>query len=290
MPKANPAVAVLRVLILSSVSLVASTHAQELPAPGSEFRDCAGCPAMIVIPAGRFEMFTPPLPVGRPVDEGYVRTAHVRQPFALGKYEVTFDEWDACVRDKRCVELKDEGWGRGRRPAIYVSFHEALAYTKWLSKKTGKKYRLPTETEWEYAARAGADSSRFFGLKPSQVCEYGNVYDETGEAAHEYGWEQLPCKDGFAVTAPVGSFKPNAFGLYDMIGNVWEWAEDCVQGRWRGAPDDASAWPGGDCSERAYRGGSWLTYSPYYIRPPDRYKFVGARHNDLGFRVARELP
>lgn len=264
--------------------------AEDVLAPGSEFRDCAACPAMIVIPPGQFEMFTPPLPVGRPVDEGYVRTVRIGEPFALGKFEVTFDEWDACVRDGKCRAADDAGFGRGKRPVINVSWHEALGYTKWLSKKTGRKYRLPTEAEWEYSARAGAGPTRYFDLKPAQVCDYGNVYDQTAKAELDYEWEHLPCKDGFASSAPVGSFKPNAFGVYDMLGNVWEWGEDCAQGRWRGAPADASAWPGGDCSERAYRGGSWLNQAPYYLHPSDRYKFAGTRHSDLGFRVARDLP
>jgi formylglycine-generating enzyme required for sulfatase activity len=279
-----------RVLAAAALAAIGMAQAAEPPPPGSEFRDCPACPAMIVIPTGQFDMFTPPLPAGRPVDEGYVRNVKIREPYALGKYEVTFDEWQACVRDKRCEPLDDSEFGRGRRPAIYVSWGEATAYAKWLSKKAGAKYRLPTEAEWEYAARAGAPATRYLGLQAAQVCEYGNVYDETGKAAHGYEWEHLPCTDGFAVTAPVGSLKPNAFGLYDMLGNVSEWLEDCVQGRWRGAPDDASAWPGGDCSERAFRGGSWLSQSPYYIRPMDRFKFTGARHNDLGFRVVRELP
>ncbi len=273
-------------LVLLLGGVLASAAADEAPA---EFRDCEDCPLMVVVPAGAFEMFTPPLTVGRPVDEGYLRKVNVREPFALGKYEVTFDEWEVCVRAGACPAANDSEFGRGKRPVINVSWRDAVAYTKWLSKKTGHRYRLPTEAEWEYAARAGAGSTRFFDLKPSQVCEYGNMYDEISKAEHGYEWEHLPCRDGFAVTAPVGKFKPNAFGLHDMLGNVWEWAEDCVHGRWRGAPDDTSAWPGGDCSERAFRGGSWLSHSPYYIYPTDRYKFTGARHNDLGFRVAREL-
>lgn len=275
---------------LLSATWAGAVHAQDLPAPGSEFRDCPNCPAMVVLPVGQYGMGSPPLHQGRPYAEGELRRVVVAEPFAIGKYEVTFDEWQACVGDKRCEVLKDEGWGRGRRPVINVSWEQAVAYTKWLSRKTGKKYRLPTEAEWEYGARAGVDRGRFFDLAAEKTCEYANLYDLTGKAATDYEWEHVPCKDGFAVTAPVGSFKPNAFGLFDMLGNVWEWTEDCMSAKWRGMRNDTSALMEGDCSQRAFRGGSWLSFPPYYIYFSDRYKFLGARHSDLGFRVARDLP
>ena len=154
---------------------------------------------------------------------------------------MTFDEWDACVKGGKCDVAEDEGWGRGKRPVINVTWTDADRYTKWLAEKTGKPYRLLTEAEWEYAARAGAGRARFFGIKREDVCTYANLYDRTAEAKLEFGMETLPCDDGYDVTAPVGSFKPNAFGLHDMLGNVWEWTEDCQVRLWRNAPTDARA-------------------------------------------------
>lgn len=266
-----------------------TTQAQDDPKPGREFRDCPECPVMVVVPAGRYAMPMPPIDQGRPYDEGENRLVIITEPFAVGKFEVTFDEWDACVRDGKCAAANDEGWGRDKRPVVNISWTEADRYIRWLAKKTGKPYRLPTEAEWEYAARAGAGRARFFGIKPEDVCDYANVYDKTAEKSLEFGMDALPCDDGFDVTAPVGSFKPNAFGLYDMLGNVWEWTEDCQAVLWRNAPSDASARVKGKCSERAYRGGSWLSHPPRYIQVGDRYRFLGARYNDLGFRVTRGL-
>lgn len=264
--------------------------AQDSRVPGSEFRDCPQCPVMVVLPTGEYDMGGPPIDQGRPYHEGEFRRVIIGKTFAVGKFEVTFDEWDACAADGKCVRLEDEGWGRGRRPAINVTWTEADRYTKWLSQKTGKSYRLLTEAEWEYAARAGAGNARFFGYKPDAVCAYANVYDKTAHAEYEFDWKPLPCDDGFTVTAPAGSFKPNAFGLHDMLGNVWEWTEDCESGMWRNAPNDSSARVGGNCSERAYRGASWINHPPWYLRTTDRYKFIGARYNDLGFRVTQVLP
>ncbi len=266
---------------------------QVFPKAGTEFRDCPKCPAMVVVAAGSFVMGFPPGDSGRLHQEGPVRTVIFGKPFAVGKFEVTFDEWDACAAEKQCPGVEDKGRGRGRRPVIYVSWDQAAGYARWLSKKTGKKYRLLTEAEWEYAARAGAESRyRFWGLAPERVCAFANVYDKTASKHDDSGYESLPCDDRYAEAAPVGSFKPNAFGLYDMLGNVSEWTEDCLPTglQWRGAPLDGSANLRGDCSQRAYRGGSWLENEKVYMRTPDRYKYAGARASDLGFRIARTLP
>jgi formylglycine-generating enzyme required for sulfatase activity len=268
---------------------VPDARGQDTQTPGSEFQDCPNCPVMVIVPPGRYAMPMPPIDQGRPFAEGENRLVIITEPFAAGKFEVTFDEWNACVADAKCAAAEDEGWGKGKRPVINVSWTEADGYARWLSKKTGKKYRLLTEAEWEYAARAGAGRARFLGLKPEEVCDYANVYDMSAEKELVFGMEMLPCNDGFDVTAPVGSFKPNAFGLHDMLGNVWEWTEDCQAVLWRNAPTDSSARVNGKCSERAYRGSSWLSHPPRYIRVADRYRFFGARYNDLGFRVARTL-
>lgn len=262
------------------------------PKAGTEFRDCPKCPAMIVVPAGAFVMGYPPGDSGRLHQEGPVRTVTFGKPFAVGKFEVTFDEWDACVAEKKCPKIDDKVRGRGRRPVIYVSWDHAVDYVKWLSKKTGKNYRLPTDAEWEYAARAGADSRyRFWGIAPDKVCAFANVYDKTAKKQDDSGHESLPCDDRHAGTAPAGSFKPNAFGLYDTLGNVSEWVEDCLPTglQWRGAPLDGTANLKGDCSQRAYRGGSWLKNEKIYERTPDHYMFIGVRDSDLGFRVVRTL-
>ncbi|UCH47634.1 MAG: SUMF1/EgtB/PvdO family nonheme iron enzyme [Betaproteobacteria bacterium] len=266
-----------------------SARGQDRQTPGSEFQDCPDCPVMVIIPPGRYGMPMPPIDQGRPFTEGENRLVNITEPFAVGKFEVTFDQWDACVADGKCAAAEDEGWGKGKRPVINISWIQAYRYTRWLSEKTGKNYRLPTEAEWEYSARAGAGRARFLGIEPEEVCRYANVYDMTAEKELEFGMEMLPCDDGFDVTAPVGSFKPNAFGLHDMLGNVWEWTEDCQAVLWRNAPTDSSARVDGKCSERAYRGSSWLSHPPPYIQVGDRYRFLGARYNDLGFRVARSL-
>ncbi len=257
--------------------------------PGDSFRDCDQCPEMVVVPAGSFEMRTAPWGPGHPHNEGYFFPVTFKRHFAIGKYEVTFDEWDQCVSDGKCQALDDAEWGRGRRPAINLSWIDAVTYTRWLSSKTGERYRLPTNSEWEYAARAGLGMNRFWGIPPADVCEYGNVYDQTAHAEFGFEWEHLPCDDGRVVTAPAGSFRPNAFGLYDTIGNVFEWIEDCASPNWRGAPGNGSPWVAGDCSLRGYRGASWITNEPYYLIESNRFKFTGAREADLGFRVVREL-
>jgi formylglycine-generating enzyme required for sulfatase activity len=266
---------------------------QRLPQPGTEIRDCPKCPVTVAIPLGTFLMPYPPGDSGRLFQEGPVRSVTFSEPIAVGKFEVTFDEWDACVADRQCQKIDDKGRGRGRRPAVYVTWNQATEFTKWLSKKTGKTYRLPSESEWEYAARAGNDSRyRYFGLALDKVCAVANVYDKRGRQQVETENESLPCDDKFAEAAAVGSFKPNAFGIHDTIGNVAEWVEDCLPTglQWRGAPIGSAPNLKGDCSQRGFRGGSWLENDRRFMRSPDRFKYVGARDADLGFRVVRVLP
>jgi formylglycine-generating enzyme required for sulfatase activity len=238
--------------------------------PESEFKDCAECPAMVAVPAGSFNMGSPASEEGREADEGPQHPVTIARGFAAGKYEVTFAEWDACVADGGCGVYRpdDNGWGRGNHPVIDVSWDDAKSYVTWLSRKTGKQYRLLSESEWEYAARARTATSYYWG--------------NTAEATYaKYG-----SSDG---TAAVGSYRPNSFGLYDMLGNVWEWTEDCYHASYSGAPGDGSAWTSADCSQRVLRGGSW-SYNPNNLRSAYRLSFSpGNRVNFFGFRVARTL-
>ncbi len=269
-----------------------ASAAPRYPKPGTEFQDCDVCPAMVVIPAGSFVMGSPPSEAGRDNNEGPAHEVTLAKPFALGKYEVTFNEWDACARAGDCGQVGDEGWGRGRQPVINVTWEEAVGFTEWLSEKTGKGYRLPSEAEWEYAARAGSQKPRFWGTSTDRACQFANVYDWSGETKYSsrYPWPAFACDDGYPDTAPVGSFRPNAFGLYDMLGNVWEWTEDCYDESYAGAPADGSASHRGDCGRRVNRGGSWDS-SPLFVRSASRGWYpVSARNGAPGFRVARTLP
>ena len=235
---------------------------------GEVFRDCDGCPEMVVVPAGELRMGSPTSEESRRDDEGPQHQVTLRS-FAMAVTEVTFDEWEACVRGGGCNGHRpdDYGWGRSARPVVSVSWEDAQAYVSWLSGATGAAYRLPSESEWEYAARAGTTTPFHTGATIS-----------TDQANN----------DG-SRTTPVGTFAPNTFGLYDMHGNVWEWTEDCWNASYRGAPADGSPWLGGDCRRRVLRGGSWLSY-PRYLRSAARSRLTTeARSNSVGFRVARTL-
>ena len=238
-------------------------------------RDCAECPEMVVVPAGLYRMGSE----DGDSDERPVHEVAIGAPFAVGRYEVTFAEWDTCARDGGCPRgegIADDRWrwGRGRRPVIHVSWDDAKRYVRWLSRKTGKPYRLPSESEWEYAARAGTQTAYSWG-------------DEIGvnrASCYSCGSQW----DG-GRTAPAGSFGANAWGLHDMHGNVWEWVEDCWNDRYAGAPADGSAWQRGTCDERVLRGGSWSN-QPSYLRAADRGRLTSGDRNYIsGFRVARTL-
>jgi len=222
---------------------------------------------MMVIPSGSFRMGSPAGEAGRDPDEGPQRQVTVRAPLAVGRFEVTFTEWDACVAAGGCSHRPgDEGWGRGNRPVINVSWNDAQQYVGWLSRRTGQRYRLLTEAEWEYAARAGTTTPWHTGgsIGPSQA-----VF-------------------GPSRTEPVGSRPANRFGLQDMHGNVLEWVEDCYRDSYAGAPREASqAVEGGGCALRVLRGGSWGS-DPRDVRAGNRgWDSSGDRYSDAGFRVAR---
>ena len=249
---------------------------------GDVFRDCAECPEMVVIPAGSFMMGSPAGEDKRSADEGPVHRVAIAEPLAVGRYEVTFAEWDACSRGGGCSHVPDDkGWGRGNRPVINVSWKDAQAYVGWLSRKTGKAYRLLSESEWEYAARAGTKTPFHYGgtLSTAQANYNGNFRYGSGRKG-EYRRR----------TVPVATFSSNAFGLHDVHGNVMEWVEDCWHGSYQGAPSDGSAWVQGSyCSRRGVRGGSWDVI-PRNLRSAFRYVYPSAnRIVDVGFRVARTL-
>ena len=243
-------------------------------AAGSAFRDRLRTggkgPEMVVIPAGRFDM-------GCGSDQGCAEAEKPRhevvlaRPFAISRYEVTFEDYD---RFTFPYKVDDEGWGRGRRPVINISWEEATQYAAWLSAQTGKRYRLPTEAEWEYAARARSSTRYSWG---------DDVGLNRANCNNEY------CGDQWEFTAPAGSFDTNAWGLHDMQGNVYEWVQDCWNSSYDGAPRDGSAWESGDCNRRVGRGGSWYG-GPGVLRPASRNGGVSAlRSHLLGFRLVQDL-
>jgi formylglycine-generating enzyme required for sulfatase activity len=238
---------------------------------------------MIAIPGGCFQMGSPEGEPERDADEGPQHRVCVK-PFEIGRHEVTFADWDACVADAGCPhQPEDEGWGRGNRPVVNVSWDDIQDYIRWLNAATGKSYRLPTEAEWEYAARAGTTTpystgecihtkqANYDGTFPYSRCEVGDDVD-----LHK--------------TVPVGSYPPNPWGLYDMHGNVNELTQDCWNDGYAGAPSDGSAWLDGNCSRRVIRSGSWYGYA-VQLRSAYRCRSgPGLRHRSIGFRLARTLP
>jgi formylglycine-generating enzyme required for sulfatase activity len=255
------------------------------PKPGDTFRDCPTCPEMVVVPAGSFKMGSPDSEADRSADEGPQRTVTIAKPFAVGKFEVTFAEWEACVAGGGCQSNETpshEGWGKVRRPVINVSWKDAREYVGWLSKTTGRTYRLLTEAEWEFAARAGT-TTRY---------HWGDAID-CSQASFD-GGEKSGCYYNLGGklrgTQLVGSFTANAFGLHDMHGNVWELVEDCYVNTYKDAPTDGSkAVESGDCKYRVLRGGSWGN-NPQLLRSAFR-SWIEPDHRDgyQGFRVARVL-
>lgn len=264
--------------------------------PGSRFRDCPQCPEMVVLPPGPFLMGSPDTESGRRANEGPVHRVTIDHAFAMGVHEVTFEEWDACVESGGCdgYRPKQRFFGRNmggaQHPVIRVGWEDVPAYLAWLSQETGARYRLPSEAEWEYAARGGTPTPYYTGNTMSQEeANYGRYF--------------------VGRPVPVGSYPANPFGLHDMLGNVAEWCEDCWNENYVGAPADGSAWRSGNCDRRVLRGGHWASdaegfrtgVTPRELRaasrafgppPPNPIRRMlkeGSRDVVIGFRVVRDL-
>jgi formylglycine-generating enzyme required for sulfatase activity len=261
--------------------------------PGTIVQDCRNCPSMIAIPGGEFVMGSSEGDEGRARDEGPPTTILIA-PMWISRFEITFDEWDECVHDGGCEGYSppDSGWGRGVRPVIFVSWSDAVGYTAWLSRHSGRHYRLLSESEWEYAARAGTRGRYGFDGDVSQICKFGNVPDQTAPYAGS-----INCSDGFGQeTAPVGQFRPNAFGLYDMIGNVSELVADCYHDSLVGEDPHGRPYQSRNCDVHIVKGSAWGLWQPESayneVRIAARFRVRdGFRHggNGYGFRVARDI-
>ena len=280
------------------------------PRAGDRFRDCPECPEMVVVPAGSYRMGSPSYEQGRQENEGPVHEVTIAAPFAIGVYEVTVAEFrrfvdetgysaysscwtyeDGEVKDRADRGWRNPGFGQsGRHPVTCASWDDAQAYAAWLLQETGEEYRLPSESEWEYAARAGTKTARPWGEGESGQCRHANGGDASiKERYSDWEWAVASCRDGHLHTAPVGSFAANGWGLHDMLGNVWEWTEDCWNDSYAGAPSDGSVWEYGNCAVRVLRGGSWFN-GPSSLRAANRNRVTaGSRSDDIGFRVARTL-
>jgi formylglycine-generating enzyme required for sulfatase activity len=288
-------------------------QSQKTLKPMDTFADCSGCPQMVVLAAGQFMMGSPKDDIDNGLANANEAPQHkvvIARPIAVGRFEITRDQFEAFVDasqykfGNRCYtfenntpqerpdrSFRNPGFAQtGTNPAVCVSWSDAKAYVAWLAQSTGKLYRLLSESEWEYAARAGSASRYGFGDDAADLCEYANGADQSAKQAKlpsDYAY--MNCTDSYAYTAPVGSFKANAWSLSDSLGNVWELTEDCYAADYTAMPADGSAREAGDCSIRTARGGSWFSNASS-LRPAVR---AGAspdeRHDDLGFRVARSL-
>lgn len=297
-------------LLLASMLVTGCATVPIASAPGTLLRDCPDCPELVIVPAGRFLMGSAPDEVGRFEDEGPVHEVNIARPLAVMRSPVTIAEFERFARatrftptggcnvwdekgDWQKVEARswrDPGFAQGADyPVVCISWNEGQAYAKWLSSRTGQAYRFLTESEFEYAARAGATTPFPWGKGGENFCTFANGFDRSAVRGHP-NWGTPACDDGFAFTAPVGRFGSNAFGLTGMTGNAFQWVEDCfVAGGYAGAPADGSARQASPCKARAIRGGSWAN-GPRGLRlamrdrdPPD------SRYANISIRLAREM-
>jgi formylglycine-generating enzyme required for sulfatase activity len=247
-----------------------ATPARGEGAARAEIKDCAACPALVSLSSGSFTM-------GSNSSDPSEKPAHrvtLGHPFAIGKYEVTVEEWNACVEGGACQRVGQYASPNAKAPIRDVSWDDAQQYLKWLSTSSGKKYRLPTEAEWEYAARGGTATRYWWG--DQMITGRANCKD---------------CGPPWQIEGPAnaGSFAANPFGIYDMNGSVWEWVSDCWHASFKDAPADGSAWDQPNCGARVIRGGSWREPATYMVSST-RFKYdAGVRHSQNGFRVARDM-
>jgi formylglycine-generating enzyme required for sulfatase activity len=296
----------------SSIGPISVEREQTLK-PKDSFKECDDCPEMVVVPAGSFTMGSPNNEKDRENNEGPQHQVTFAKPLAVGKYHITVGQFAAFVNEtgydagSKCTtfwngkfeEQQGRSWRnpgfaqRDLHPAVCLNWNDSKAYVAWLARTTGKAYRLLTEAEWEYAARARTEPGSYprywFGNDEKDLCRYGNVFDQTWKNVEGTKNWMAPCNDGYAHTSPVGSFAPNAFGLYDMLGNADQWTEDCYHDNYIGAPIDGSAWTTGDCNRRVFHGGSWIHIARYFRAA---YRFglsTTVRFDGQGLRVGRTL-
>ncbi len=301
------------ILVLGAVNAVAQT-------PGDVIQDCEDCPRVVVIPTGTFTMGTlvGAYEVNEESGEGPPIRITISNAYAIGETEVTIGQFKAFVKatgynaGAGCDVIKDGGFedpkatwrnpvqpkrAKDNHPVSCIDFAASVAYADWLSELTGHRYRLPSEAEWEYAARAGSTAPRpwgannsFEGVSISLTCEHANAYDGESQKEYTFAWPYARCNDGYADVAPVASFAKSDYGLYDTMGNLWERVQDCYTASYWGRPRDENAWEWiGGCERRVVRGGGWYS-RPTNVRPARRASgSVDGRGNDLGFRVVREL-
>jgi formylglycine-generating enzyme required for sulfatase activity len=273
-----------------------------VPVAGTVIRDCPACPEMTVLPAGRFKQ-------GAAGASGFEQPLHwvvIAHPIAMSSAPVTVENFGQFVtetgRDMQGCDTYDGAWKHrpadsweqpgfaqaATHPVTCVSWNDAEAYAQWLSSKTGHRYRLPSASEWEYAARAGAETPQPWSAGGADACANANVADASA-GRHYPGLAVFPCDDGYIYTAPVRTFRANTFGLSDMLGNVLQWTQDCWHANYAGAPVDGSAWADGDCSVHEIRGGSWFS-NPAYVRADYRDRFpADYRTSSVGIRLVRDV-
>ena len=300
------------VFILSIILFVSVLGFRAVAGAPTTFRECADCPKMTVLPAGSFTMGSSSVEQSRSEQEGPQHEVTISRPFAVGIYDVTRDEYAKFVRETgresgaSCIILtrdsaqdtggadwRSPGFAQtGRDPVVCVDWDDAQAYVQWLNAKLHRvsrdSYRLLTEAEWEYAARAGTRTRYYWGDDGDDACRFANTADQSAHRRY-LSLKTVDCDDGFTATSPVGSFPANPFGLYDMAGNAFQWVADCYHPSYAGAPRDGSAWISGDCAEHVIRGGS-LGHMPRLLRSAYRFKdLTDHRSVFLGFRVAKEI-
>jgi len=308
-----------RVLLAAALLLLA---AEALPqaAPAGAPRDCTVCPELALVPPGQFQMGSAPdaPELDTASGESPPVTLAFARPFLVSRREITVGEYRRFVEATEAkavpgcrvwaggqwIQDPDRSWRdpgfaaapRDDDPVVCVSWDDAHAYAEWLAAESGKRYRLPSEAEWEYVARGGTSYPRFWGERDSRedlvlslACDYANVYDASAVDALGLAGPNARCSDRAPTLAPAGQYKPNAFGVHDIIGNAREWVMDCYTASYAGRPQDARAWTWqGGCELKGVRGGSFAS-RPRDARAPARSSAPASlRQSDLGFRVARD--